>query len=93
MKQEILCVECNRETSVIKPEDLKITAEDVEKAGGVITLPLPIPEEVKKSFGKARMQLRCDLCNKVIEKGEVCFVRSIISHGQTYAPWESEYIE
>ena len=93
MKQEILCVECNRETSVIKPEDLLITAEDVEKAGGAVSLPLPIPEENKKKGGNALRTFRCDLCNRVIEKGEYCIARSIIGYGQTYTPWESDYIE
>ena len=93
MKREILCVDCSRETSIIKPEDLLIYAEDVEKAGGVITLPLPIPEQVKKLGGEAFVQLRCDLCNRTIEKGEWCIARSIIGYGQTYTPWESQYIK
>lgn len=93
MKQEILCVECSRESSIIKTEDLLITAEDVEKAGGVITLPLPIPEQVKKLGGETLVQIRCDLCNRLIEKGEYCVARSIIGYGQTYTPWESQYIK
>ena len=93
MKREILCSDCNRESSVLKPEDLKITAKDVEKAGGVIELPLPIPEEVKKKGGNALKTFRCDLCNRVIEKGEYCIARSIIGYGQHYISWESDYIE
>ena len=93
MKQEILCVDCSRETGMIKTEDLEITAEDVEKAGGVIILPLPIPEQVKKLGGEALMQLRCDVCNRLIERGEHCITRSIIGYEQTYTPWESQYIE
>ena len=93
MKQEILCMDCNRETSVIKTEDLIITAEDVENAGGAITLPLPIPEEIKKVSGNALKTFRCDLCNCIIEKGEQCVARSIIGYGQTYALWEHDYVE
>lgn len=93
MKREILCVECSRETSIIKPEDLEITTEDVEKAGGVITLPLPIPEEVKKVFGEALDQFCCDFCNRIIEKGEYCVARSIIGYGQIYEPWEHDYVK
>jgi len=93
MKREILCSDCNKETSVIKLEDLLITTEDVEKAGGVIELPLPIPEEIKKKGGIAFRTLRCDLCNRIIEKGEYCIARSIIGYRQIYTPWESDYIE
>ena len=93
MKQEILCVDCNRETSVIKPEDLEISSEDVEKAGGTIYLPIPLPEEIRKVYGEALEQFRCDLCNKVIEKGERCVARSIIGYGQIYKPWERDYVK
>ena len=92
MKQEILCSDCNKEVSVIKPEDLEITSEDVEKAGGTIYLPIPLPEEIRKVYGEALEQFRCDLCNKVIEKGESCVARSIIGYRQTYVPWEHNYV-
>ena len=93
MKQEILCMDCNRETSVIKTEDLIITAEDVENAGGAITLPLPIPEDIKKVSGNALKTFRCDLCNCIIEKGEYCVARSIIGYKQIYKPWEHDYVK
>ena len=90
MKREILCANCNRETSILKAKYL--TFEDIEEMGGVISLPLPISEQVKKVGGEARMQLQCDLCNRTIEKGEYCVAISIIGHGQQYAHWESHYI-
>ena len=93
MKREVLCVDCSRETSVIKPEDLEITVDDVEKAGGSICLPLPIHEEVKKVSGEAITQFRCDLCNRLIEKGEYCIARSIIGYGQIYRPWEHDFVK
>jgi hypothetical protein len=93
MKQEILCMDCNRETSVIKAEELIITAEDVENAGGVITLPLPIPEDIRKVSGNALDMFHCDLCNSIIEKGEYCVARSIVGYGQTYKPWEHNFVE
>ncbi|MCK4526288.1 hypothetical protein KAW18_02855 [candidate division WOR-3 bacterium] len=92
MKQEILCVECSRETGMIKTEDLRITAEDVEEAGGVIVLPIPLPEEKRKVYGEALEQFHCDLCNHKIEKGEECVARSIIGYGQVYKPWEHNYV-
>ena len=92
MKQQILCLDCNRETSVIKPEDLIITDKDVENAGGVIVLPLPIPEEIKKVSGNALDTFYCDLCNVIIEKGKYCVARSIIGYGQVYKPWEHNYV-
>jgi len=91
MKREILCVECEKETRGIIAGD--ITAEDVKKAGGAISLPLPIPEEVKKVSGYALAPIRCDFCNRIIEEGEYCVARSIIGYGQTYTPWESRYIK
>jgi len=90
MKREILCANCNRETSILKAKYL--TFDDIEEAGGVISLPPSIPEEIKKVGGEARMQLQCDLCNRTIEKGEYCVARSIIAHGQVYTPWEVQYI-
>ena len=92
MKQEILCMDCSRETSVIKPDDLIITEKDVENAGGVIMLPLPIPEEIKKVSGNALDTFHCDLCNVIIEKGKYCVPRSIIGYRQTYVPWEHNYV-
>ena len=93
MKQEILCMKCNRETSVIKTEDLIITAKDVENAGGAITLPLPIPEDIKKVSGNALKTFRCDLCNCIIGKDERCVARSIIGYQQIYKPWEHNYVK
>jgi len=93
MKKEILCIDCNRETSGINLRNLLITAEDVEEAGGAIISPPPIPEEVRKVGGKALIQLRCDICNRVIEEGEYCVARSTIGYGQTYSPWELKYIK
>ncbi len=90
MKREILCVNCNRETSILKAKYL--TFDDIEEAGGVVSLPPLIPEQIKKVGGEARMQLRCDLCNRIIEKGEYCVARSIIGYAQIYTPWESQYI-
>ena len=93
MKQEILCLDCNREVSVIKLEELGITLDDVENAGGILYLPIPIPEEIKKVYSEALEQFRCDLCNCIIEKGESCVARSIIGYEQTYVPWEHNYVK
>jgi ribosomal protein S27E len=92
MKREILCIDCNRETSVIKAKDMRITAEDIEKEGGSILLPPLLPEEIKKVFGSASNVFCCDLCNRIIEKGERCVARSIIGYGQIYKPWEHNYV-
>ena len=92
MKREIICSDCNIETRGIKPKDLLINNEDVENAGGLVLLPVPLPEEIKKVYGRALTQLHCDLCNGIIEKGEYCVARSIIGYKQNYIPWEFQFI-
>lgn len=96
MKCDILCIKCYGHSllaSAIHPKDLYICVSDVEKAGGCINLPLPIPEERKYVHGQALRDVQCDICGKPIVEDEECVARTIIGYQQEYTPWEKGFVQ
>ena len=76
MKQEILCKSC------AKNQKERVTHEPDDCYN----------EKCIEKWGEALHNYYCDLCGNIIKKGEACLARSLIGIGQTYFPWEEEFI-
>lgn len=50
-------------------------------------------EHVVKVYGFALKEYNCDLCNVIIPKETKCIAVSVLTEGQEYVSWESEFIE
>jgi hypothetical protein len=76
MSRRIVCGEC-------EPQKRELLSDVTER----------FPEEaVRLVGGKARIEMRCDECNNVIEIGDRCMAVTLYRRAHGFPFWEHEYL-